>query len=238
MRKDGRNNDDLRKIGIQRHFTENQPGSVFIAAGKTKLICTASISDQVPAWLKGSDSGWVTAEYSMLPGSTPVRKQREARTGKVDSRSLEIQRLIGRCLRAVTNLKAFPDKVIWVDCDVVQADGGTRTLAITGAWIALHDAFLAMKKDKILEQWPIVSHVAAVSVGKVEGHLLLDLCYEEDSNAEVDMNLAMTDKGEIVEIQATAEKGTISLEELDSFIQLGTKGIRELIEIQKKVVEE
>ncbi len=237
MRAHERRPDEPRKVRITRGFTSTAPGSVLVEAGQTRLLCTAMVENQVPAWLRGSGSGWVTAEYAMLPGSTRQRKPREARTGKTDARALEIQRLIGRSLRAVTNLQAFPDRAVWLDCDVLEADGGTRTLAVTGSWVALHDAFAWMEDQDLLETWPLSTQVAAVSVGVVDGEPLLDLDYEEDSRAEVDLNVVMTAREEFVEIQGTAEKAPFSRETLETLLDLARKGIGEILEIQAKAVE-
>ncbi len=237
MRTGQRKPDQPREVRITRGFTSSAPGSVLVEAGRTRLLCTAMVENQVPNWLRGSGSGWVTAEYSMLPGSTRQRKPREARTGKTDARALEIQRLIGRSLRAVTNLKAFPDQAVWLDCDVLEADGGTRTLAVTGSWVALHDAFAWMEDQGLLETWPLTGRLAAVSVGIVDGEPLLDLDYEEDSRAEVDLNVVMTAREEFVEIQGTAEGAPFSREILDTLLDLAGKGIREILEIQERAVQ-
>ncbi len=236
MRAGQRKPDEPREVRITRAFTASSPGSVLIEAGRTRLLCTATVENQVPQWLRGTDSGWVTAEYAMLPGSTGQRKPRESRTGKPDARSLEIQRLIGRSLRAVTNLKAFPDKAVWLDCDVLEADGGTRTLAVTGAWVALHDAFAWMEDQGLLESWPLRTQVAAVSVGLVGGLPLLDLDYQEDSQAEVDLNVVMTREGEFVEIQGTAEREPFPREALDRLLDLAERGIRKILEVQTRAV--
>jgi len=236
MRAHQRDPDQPRPVKITRAFTSSAPGSVLIEAGRTRLLCTATVENQVPAWLRGSGSGWVTAEYAMLPGSTRQRKPREARTGKADARSLEIQRLIGRSLRAVTNLQAIPDKSIWLDCDVLEADGGTRTLAVTGAWVALHDALAWLEEQGELETWPLTCQVAAVSVGIVGGVPLLDLDYQEDSQADVDLNVVMTSRGEFVEIQGTAEKTPFDREALGTLLDLAQKGIDQLLALQAEAV--
>lgn len=208
-------------------------GSVLIEMGNTKVICTAMIEEKVPSFLKGTGSGWVTAEYGMLPGSTNQRKQRN--TKGIDGRSQEIQRLIGRSLRAVVDLKKLGDRTIWIDCDVIQADGGTRTASITGAYIALRDAIEKLIKVGLLETSPLTTSVAAVSVGIVEGEILLDLCYEEDSHAHVDMNLIMTGEGEYIEIQGTGEEKPFSRAQLNALMEMGEQGIKALTAFQQSL---
>jgi ribonuclease PH len=232
MRTD-RRPDELRPIRVQRHFTGTTPGSVLIQAGKTTVLCTASVEPSLPPWMKTMDRGWVTAEYSMLPGSTSPRKGRD-RGGKIDGRTTEIQRLIGRSLRAVINLDALGPRSIYLDCDVLEADGGTRTLSITGAWIALVDAIHSLDPKPIIPVFR--SNVAAVSVGIVDGNLLLDLCYEEDSRAEVDMNVVMTGAGEFVEIQGTAEGRTFSQPQLMDQLAIAKTGIDALMAIQREAL--
>ena len=188
---DGRTLDAMRPISFQRHFTSKTPGSVLASFGDTQVLCTACLTDGVPRFLKGKGKGWLTAEYSMLPSSTEGRKGRD-RNGRVDGRSVEIQRLIGRSLRAVTNLGVFGERTLYVDCDVLQADGGTRTTAISGAWVALHDLFKHMESKRLLREWPLEHHLGAVSVGLIDGEIMSDICYEEDSRAGVDMNIVMT----------------------------------------------
>jgi len=235
MRHDEREAVQLRPIQVRRHFTRSAPGSVLIQAGRTTVLCTASIDEALPPWMKSLDRGWVTAEYSMLPGSTAPRKSRD-RGSKIDGRTTEIQRLIGRSLRSVVNLEALGPRTIYVDCDVLEADGGTRTLSITGGWIALADA-VASLKEVLPEGAPVFqSNVAAVSVGLVEGELLLDLDYHEDSRAEVDMNVVMTGRGEFVEVQGTAEGRTFSRGQLDAQLELAHRGIRELTAIQQQAL--
>jgi len=223
----------MRAVRFTRGFTEAPHGSVLVEFGKTIVLCTAMIEDGVPPWLLNKGVGWVTSEYSKLPGSSPQRKQRDSRRGKVDGRSLEIGRLAGRCLRAVTRLDALGRRTIWVDLDVLQADGGTRTAAITGGYIALHDAASFLKeKNLLLKGWPLRPSVAAVSVGLSKGALLLDLDYREDSRAEMDLNIVMTGEGEFVEIQGTAEKGPFSKDQLDEAIGLARMGIEGLTRLQ------
>lgn len=237
MRPDHRAVNQLRPISVQRHFTSKTPGSVLIRAGETMVLCTASVSESVPPWM-GPDEvrGWVTAEYSMMPGSTSPRKNRD-RNGKIDGRSTEIQRLVGRSLRAVVDLEALGPRTITLDCDVLQADGGTRTLSITGAMIALLDALHSIKefagKNPGDAGFPVRDWAAAVSVGLVEGEPRLDLCYLEDSAAEVDMNFVMTAGGRFIEIQGTGEEATFDESQLAQLLGLAKKGIAELIEIQK-----
>ena len=236
MRLDKRHPDQLRPLSIKRGLVSSAPGSVLIELGNTKVLCTASIELKVPDFLKDSGKGWVTAEYGMLPSATPQRKPREMRVGKVDGRTYEIQRLIGRSLRAVTDLELLGEKTIWIDCDVIQADGGTRTAAITGSFIALSDAVKYLIKEQLLVKNPLRSYLAAVSVGKVNNELLLDLTYAEDSKAEVDMNVVMTEAGELVEIQATAEQKPFSEKELSALINLAKKGLTEIFTIQHKIL--
>lgn len=237
-RVDGRRFDEKRPVKMTRNFTMYAEGSVLIEIGNTKVICTASIDDKVPPFLKGTGEGWITSEYGMLPGSTQTRKQRDSARGKVDGRTIEIQRLIGRALRSVVDLKALGERTIWIDCDVIQADGGTRTTSITGAFIALVDAMNKLDNTMQFEKYPIRDYVAAISVGVMKDEKILDLCYEEDSNAQVDMNIVMTEKGQFVEIQGTGEERPFSREEMNTLLELGEKGIREIIEIQKSVLGE
>ncbi|MDO4583299.1 MAG: ribonuclease PH [Planctomycetia bacterium] len=236
QRIDNRLEDELRPITIQKQFTDKTPGSVLISAGGTMVLCTASLSDKLPPWMDPEDGrGWITAEYNMLPGSTSPRKKRE-RDGKVDGRTSEIQRLIGRSLRAVVDLERLGPRMLTVDCDVLQADGGTRTLSITGAMIAMLDALHSIPEFAGLtpgeERFPLKDYVAAVSVGLLEKTPLLDLCYQEDFAADVDMNVVMTGSGKFVEIQGTGEEATFDETELVQLLQLAKKGIRELIELQ------
>jgi ribonuclease PH len=235
MRIDGRKADELRKLKITRNYIKSAEGSVMIQMGDTWVICTATVENSVPPFLRGKGTGWVTAEYAMLPRSSGQRIQRER--SKVGGRTHEIQRLIGRALRSVVDMKALGERSVLIDCDVVQADGGTRTASITGAYIALVDALRHVKKQGLIENVPVLDHLAAVSVGIVEGKPMLDLCYEEDSSAEVDMNLVMTGKGGIVEIQGTAEGEPFSKAELGKLLALGEKGIKTLIKKQKEILK-
>ena len=237
MRHDGRKNHELRKVKIQRNFLETAEGSVLISMGNTKVICTASIEDKVPPFLKDKKKGWVTAEYSMLPRATQTRTFREASSGKVSGRTHEIQRLIGRALRSVVDLSGLGERTIWIDCDVLQADGGTRTASITGAFICLADALGYAIRNGLIERTPLKDYLAAISVGVVHGEPMIDLCYHEDSSAEVDMNVVMTGSGQFVEIQGTAEGLPFSRDALDSLITLAGEGINDLIQIQKNLIE-
>lgn len=237
-RVDGREHNELRNVKITRNYLLHPDGSVLIEMGNTKVICTALIEEKVPPFLKGKNQGWVTAEYGMLPGSTGTRKIRDSRKGKIDGRSQEIQRLIGRALRSVVDLKGFGERTIWIDCDVIQADGGTRTASITGAFVALMDAFNVLLKNEEIEKIPVNTFVSAISVGIVNDQKILDLCYLEDSNAKVDMNIIMTDEGEFIELQGTGEESPFSMDELLELLSLGSKGCKELIEVQKKCLEE
>lgn len=233
---DGRNAEELRPVKITKDYLAYAEGSVLIEMGNTKVICTASIEERVPPFLKGSGSGWITAEYSMLPRSTQVRKVRESSRGKVEGRTQEIQRLIGRALRSVIQLEELGEKTIWIDCDVIQADGGTRTASITGAFVALVEAVYKLYQTQQIKKFPINSFVSAVSVGIVEDLPVLDLCYEEDAKAKVDMNIIMTDKKEFVELQGTGEESPFSRNELLRLLELGEKGNEELIQKQKAVL--
>ncbi|MBS1233293.1 MAG: rph [Nitrospirae bacterium] len=238
MRPDGRNENEIRNVKIQRSFIENAEGSVLISIGNTRVICTASIEDRVPPFLKDQKKGWVTAEYSMLPRATHTRTLRESTTGRISGRTHEIQRLIGRALRSVVDLSGLGERTIWIDCDVLQADGGTRTASITGAFICLSDALRYALRNGLIEKSPLKDYLAAVSVGVVHGKPMVDLCYAEDSVAEVDMNVVMTGNGRFVEIQGTAEGVPFSRDSLDMLIKLAEKGINNLIAIQKKYIEE
>ena len=238
VRKNGRLPDKMRRVRLIRNYIKHAEGSALIEMGDTRVLCTASVEEKVPPFLKGTGQGWVTAEYSMLPRSTHTRTVREVTRGRPSGRSLEIQRLIGRSLRAVVDLKALGERTIWIDCDVLQADGGTRTASITGAFVALYDALEYLRKTGTLKEKPIKDFVAAVSVGIYKGVPILDLNYEEDSEAEVDMNVVMTGKGKFVEIQGTAEHSPFDREALDKMLALAQKGIGELVEFQKRVVGE
>ena len=233
---DGRADDQLRPVTFERDYTEFAAGSVLVSFGKTRVLCTASIDEDIPRWLKGTGRGWVTAEYSMLPGSSPERVGREAAKGRQSGRTQEIQRLIGRALRAVTDLRAMPEVQVIVDCDVLQADGGTRTAAICGGYLALHDALSRLIGLGRLSAHPVREPCAAVSVGIVDAVPMLDLAYIEDSKAEVDMNIVMTGSGKFVEVQGTAEGIAFSRSELDSLVDLGEKGIKEIVALQEAVL--
>jgi len=238
MRHDGRANDELRPIAFQRDFTDATPGSVLVSFGRTRVLCTVSINDDVPRWMRGNGTGWVTAEYAMLPGSGTDRVQREAKKGKQKGRTLEIERLIGRSLRAVTDMKALGEREVTVDCDVLQADGGTRTASICGAWVALHDAFDTLIARGELGTNPLVQGCAAISVGIIDDEARLDLPYEEDSRAEVDMNVVMTGGGSFVEVQGTAEGEPFDRGQLDQLLAVAEKGIGEILELQCATVAE
>lgn len=235
-RLDGRSATELRPVKITKNYLAYAEGSVLIEMGNTKVICTASIEDRVPPFLKGTGTGWITAEYSMLPRSTQIRKPRESSRGKIEGRTQEIQRLIGRALRSVIQLEALGEKTIWIDCDVIQADGGTRTAAITGSFVALVEAIDKLYETQQIKTFPINSFVSAVSVGIVEDVPVLDLCYEEDARAKVDMNIVMTDKKEFVELQGTGEEAPFSREELLKLLELGERGNEALIEKQKAAI--
>jgi len=238
MRKDGRRKDELRPVTVTRHFIKHAEGSVLIEVGQTRVICTASIEERVPSFLRDQGRGWLTAEYAMIPRSTSTRITREAATGKVGGRTHEIQRLIGRSLRAVVDLESLGERTVWIDCDVIQADGGTRTASITGAYIALVNAMRYAVRNGIIERNPVKDYLAAVSVGVVDGEPMLDLCYEEDFKAEVDMNIVMTGSGRYVEVQGTAEGEPFERETLDRLLTLAETGIKELIGIQKGALDE
>ncbi len=235
-RLEGRRPDQLREVKITRNYTQYAEGSVLIETGNTKVICTASVETRVPPWLRGQNQGWITAEYSMLPRATHQRSVREAARGKLGGRTMEIQRLIGRALRSVVDLKLLGENTIHVDCDVIQADGGTRTASITGSFVALVDAINWLIENKKIEKSPIYNFLAATSVGIVNGTPLLDLCYDEDSNAHVDMNIVMTGDGKIIEIQGTGEEAPFTRDDLNRLYDLGEKGVYGLIEHQKAVL--
>ncbi|HEX7953243.1 MAG TPA: ribonuclease PH [Burkholderiales bacterium] len=233
MRPSGRAPDQLRKLNITRAYTRHAEGSVLIECGDTRVICTASIEDKVPPFLKGKGQGWLTAEYGMLPRSTNTRSDREAARGKQSGRTQEIQRLIGRSLRAVTDLRGLGERTIQIDCDVIQADGGTRTASITGAFVALHDAVSVLKNRQAIAVWPIRDFIAAVSVGMFEGTPVLDLDYPEDSSSDTDMNVVMTGSGSLVEVQGTAEGEAFSRREMNAMLDLAERGIAALVAAQK-----
>ena len=234
MRIDGRKYDQIRPIKITRDYTKYAEGSVLIETGDTKVICTASIEDRVPPFLKGKGEGWITCEYNMLPRATQVRKIRDITKGKIDGRTMEIQRIIGRALRSIVDLKAMGEKTIWIDCDVIQADGGTRTASISGAFVSLVDAVNKLHKRTPFTVYPIRDFVSAISVGIVNNVRMLDLCYLEDSRAQVDMNIVMTDSGEFVEIQGTGEQSPFTKDDLQELLHLGEKGIKNMIHAQKE----
>lgn len=235
-RSDGRRPEEIRAVKITRPFTKYAEGSVLIEMGETKVICTASVEEKVPMFLRDKGQGWVTAEYGMLPRSTHDRMPREVNRGRQGGRTLEIQRLVGRTLRAVTDLRALGERTVWIDCDVIQADGGTRTASITGAFIALADAVTALKKKGLLQRQPLKDYLAAISVGKVGGETRVDLAYDEDSIADVDLNLVMTGQGRLVEVQGTAEQEPFEKKDLDEFLALGWSGIQSLIKRQQELL--
>jgi ribonuclease PH len=236
MRSDKRPADELRPVTITPNYLMHAEGSVLIEAGNTKVICTASVEDRVPPFLRNSGKGWVTAEYGMLPRATSTRTQREASSGKVGGRTQEIQRLIGRSLRSVTNLPALGERTVWIDCDVIQADGGTRTASITGAFVALALALEKIRERGVLATIPLIDHVAAVSVGIVDGVPLLDLAYEDDSRADVDMNVVKTGDGRFIEVQGTAEGMPFGSDALNDLLALADRGITHLVEKQRAIV--
>jgi ribonuclease PH len=236
MRSDKRAANELRATTITPHYLMHAEGSVLVEAGNTKVICTASVEDRVPPFLRNSGKGWVTAEYGMLPRATTTRMQREASAGKVGGRTQEIQRLIGRSLRSVANLPAIGERTVWVDCDVIQADGGTRTASITGAFVALALALEKMRERGIIGSIPLIDYVAAISVGVVGGEPLLDLAYDDDSRADVDMNVVKTGSGQFIEVQGTAEGLPFSRDSLNTLLDLADQGIKQLVEKQKAIV--
>jgi ribonuclease PH len=236
MRPSGRASDELRPVRLTRGYTRHAEGSVLVEFGDTRVLCTASVIERQPPHLKGTTQGWVTAEYGMLPRSTNTRTEREAARGKQSGRTHEIQRLIGRALRAVVDLAALGERTIHLDCDVIQADGGTRTASITGAFVALRDALDLLARNRVIEAMPVREHVAAVSVGIYEGVPVLDLDYAEDSGCGTDMNVVMTGSGGIVELQGTAEGEPFSRSEMDAMLELAGKGIRELVAAQRRAL--
>jgi ribonuclease PH len=238
MRTDGRKWDEIRKCRVTRNYLRNAAGSALIEMGNTKVLCTASIEDRVPFFLKDTGRGWLTAEYSMLPMSTPTRNTRESTRGRTGGRTHEIQRLIGRSLRSITDLTHYGERTVYVDCDVLQADGGTRTAAITGSFFALVDAFRSIREGAGSKPFGVSDYVSAISVGLVEGEILLDLDYSEDSRAEVDANFVMTRGGDIIEIQGTAEGKPFGRDLLDEMIEVASKGIAELTELQMNILGE
>lgn len=237
VRQDGRRADEIRTVRVKTKFLKHAEGSALIEAGDTRVLCAASVENRIPMFLQGKGQGWITAEYSLLPRSTHTRTPRESMRGRVSGRTQEIQRLIGRSLRAVVDLKGLGERQFVVDCDVLQADGGTRTLSITGAYIALYEAIQSLVRRGTLVKMPDMDQVAATSVGIVKGTPLLDLCYREDSAAEVDFNVVMTGRGRFVEVQGTAEGVAFSKAEMDRMLTLAKKGIREILAIQRKVLK-
>ncbi|GJQ49705.1 ribonuclease PH [Candidatus Kuenenia stuttgartiensis] len=236
MRVDNRKYDELRPVTITRNFTKYSAGSVLVESGNTKVICTASIEEYVPPHIKNTGTGWITAEYSLLPGATPSRVPRESTKGKISGRTHEIQRLIGRSLRAICDLTLLKERTIWIDCDVIQADGGTRTAAITGSYIALADAVQWLLDKNVIKENPLINSVAAISAGIVNNIALLDLCYAEDASAQVDMNFVMTGSGKYIEVQGTGEEYAFDEDQLAKMLTLARKGICEITEIQKKAL--
>jgi ribonuclease PH len=237
-RGDGRALDQLRPVSVEPGFIDSAHGSVLFSIGRTRVVCTAMVEESVPAWMRGRGTGWVTSEYGMLPGSTSDRKPRDASRGKVDGRTVEIQRLIGRSLRSVVDFKALGERTVWIDCDVLQADGGTRCAAICGGYAALHLALSALVDSRKLKELPLSDSVAAVSVGIVDGSPMLDLAYLEDSRAEVDMNVVITGSGQLIEVQATAERTPFDRASLDELLGLAGAGIEEISAIQLRVLHE
>ncbi|WP_313339529.1 ribonuclease PH [Sedimentibacter sp.] len=237
-RENNRTKEELRPVKITRNYIMHPDGSVLIEVGNTKVICTAVVEDKVPPFLKGTGKGWISAEYSMIPGSTKTRKTRDVNKLKIDGRTQEIQRLIGRSLRSVVDLESIGERTVWIDCDVIQADGGTRTASITGSFVAMAEAIYKLYKNNEIENMPVKSFVSAVSVGMINGETIIDLNYEEDSSADVDMNIVMTDKGEFIEIQGTGEEATFTYNDLMSLISFATKGCKELNDLQRTVLGE
>ena len=235
---DNRGNDDLREIKITRNYISHTDGSVFIEMGRTRIVCTATVEDKVPKFLAGKGSGWITAEYDMIPGAAPQRIVRAQTLGRINGRTHEIQRLIGRSLRSVVDLNKIGERTIWIDCDVIEADGGTRTASITGSFIALFDCMHSLIEKKIIDTMPVENFLAAVSVGIVDGEILVDLCFEEDSKAQVDMNVVMNSKGELIEVQSTAEVNPFSRENFDRMLEKATNAVKYIIEIQKSILSQ
>ena len=236
MRIDGRKADQMRPVKVDRGFLKHAEGSLFIEVGETKVLCTATVEDKVPLFLRGTGQGWVTAEYGMLPRVTKTRTPRESATGKASGRTFEIQRLIGRSLRAVIDLEKLGERTVLIDCDVIQADGGTRTTAVTGAFVALADALYRLQENGLIKGPLLKDFVAAVSVGSVEGNLMLDLNYAEDSMAEVDMNVVMTGSKKFVEVQGTAEEVPFDKEQLDRMLHLAMRGIEQFVDLQRQLL--
>jgi len=238
MRTGGRTDEEMRPVTITRGYLKYAEGSALIEIGDTKVLCAASVEERVPQFLKDSGQGWITAEYGLLPRSTTTRTPREGITGRVSGRTSEIQRLVGRSLRGVTDLKKLGERTIVIDCDVIQADGGTRAAAVTGGFVALAESLDLLKEEGRIKEDPLLDYAAAISVGTVEGRILLDLSYAEDSIAEVDMNVVMTGTGKFVEVQGTAEESPFSKEHLDSMLAVAAQGVRALVQLQQRVVAE
>ena len=238
LRAYNRSYDEIRPIKVIRNYIKYSEGSVLIEVGDTRVICTASVEEKVPVFLRGTQQGWISAEYSMIPRANQLRNLRDSIKGKIDGRSQEIQRLVGRSLRAVTDLEKLGPRMIWLDCDVLQADGGTRTTSINGSFIALVDALNYLKAEKKIESVPIKHFIGAISVGIVDGEMLLDLDFKEDSHAQVDMNIVMTERGEVVEIQGTAEERPFSMTNLNKLIKLAENGIKQVIAREKEIIGE
>lgn len=236
LRSHNRKYDQIRPIKILRNYIKYSEGSVLIEMGDTKVICTASVEEKVPIFLRGTQQGWITAEYSMIPRANQIRNIRDSVKGKINGRSQEIQRLVGRSLRAVVDLEKLGPRMVWIDCDVIQADGGTRTTSIIGAFVAMIDAFQYLKAEKKIEDIPVKNYMGAISVGIVNGEMLLDLEFKEDSKAQVDMNMVMTERGEVIEIQGTAEGKPFSMRNLNQLIKLAENGIQQVVEKEKEVI--
>lgn len=237
-RQDGRTNDEIRDIKITRKYISHADGSVFIEMGNTRIVCTAIVEEKVPPFLRGKGKGWITAEYDMIPGSTHRRVIRPQASGRINGRTHEIQRLIGRSLRVAVDLNKIGERTIWIDCDVIEADGGTRTASITGSFVALFDCLQGMIEKKLIDEMPIESFVAAISVGIVDGEVLVDLCFSEDSNAEVDMNVVSNSKGNLIEVQSTAEGAPFSREQFDQMLESASSSIEDILEFQKKILSQ
>lgn len=237
-RLDGRKNDEIRDIKITRKYISHADGSVFIEMGNTRIVCTATVEEKVPPFLRGKGKGWITAEYDMIPGSTQRRVIRPQASGRINGRTHEIQRLIGRSLRAAVDLNKIGERTIWIDCDVIEADGGTRTASITGSFVALFDCLQGMIEKKLIDEMPIESFVAAISVGIVNGEVLTDLCFSEDSNAEVDMNVVSNSKGNLIEVQSTAEGAPFSRDQFDQMLESASSSIENILELQKKILSQ
>jgi ribonuclease PH len=235
---DGRKDDEVREIKITRNYISHAPGSVFIEMGKTRIVCTATVEEKVPPFIRGKGTGWITAEYDMIPRSAPQRIIRPQAIGKINGRTHEIQRLIGRSFRAAVDLKKLGERTIWIDCDVIEADGGTRTASITGGFVALFDCLHSIVDKKIIEEMPITNFIAAISVGIVNGEVLIDLCFREDSQADVDMNVVMNSSGEFIEIQSTAEGNTFGKEIFLQMLDKSAKAVGDIISLQKKILSQ